>query len=136
MARPELGQDPRFGDPAGRRAYADTLDAIVGTWTRALDGEVLQADLQARNVAAHVVARSRDLVRDPQLAHRGHFVPMRHPMGGDTVVEGSRFVLSRTPAAFADTAPSYGADNETVLRDILGYDDDTITSLVAAGALE
>ena len=58
------------------------------------------------------------------------------PMGGPPVIEGSRFVLSRTPATFPAAAPSTGGDNDAVLRELLGYDDDAITSLVAAGALE
>ena len=65
-----------------------------------------------------------------------HLVTVEHPMGGTTVVEGSRFVLSRTPAAPPRAAPSYGRDNDDVLRDILGYDDEAITALVADGALE
>jgi crotonobetainyl-CoA:carnitine CoA-transferase CaiB-like acyl-CoA transferase len=32
-------------------------------------------------------------------------------------------------------APTYGAANEYVLRDVLGYDDEHITALVASGAL-
>ena len=136
MGRPDLARDPRFADAAGRRAHADLLDEALGGWTRTRDAGEVEATLQARGVAAHVVQTSRDLARDPQLRHRGHFVPVGHPLGGTTVVEGSRFVLSRTPAAYDATAPSYGRDNEAVLRDILGYDDDAITALVAAGALE
>jgi crotonobetainyl-CoA:carnitine CoA-transferase CaiB-like acyl-CoA transferase len=136
MARPDLRDDPRWATAAGRRADVEALDAAVAEWTASRDGAELQATLQNTGVAAHVVQTSRDLVRDPQLAHRGHFVTLEHPMSGPTVVEGSRFVLSRTPATFATAAPSTGGDNDTVLRDVLGYDDDAITSLVAAGALE
>jgi crotonobetainyl-CoA:carnitine CoA-transferase CaiB-like acyl-CoA transferase len=136
MARPELAVDPRFRDAAGRRAHAGPLDDVVSAWTAAHDAAALEATLQARGVPASVVQTSRDLVRDPQLAHRGHFVTVDHPMGGETVVEGSRFVLSRTPAAYPAAAPSYGQHNATVLRELLGYDDDAITALVASGALE
>jgi len=136
MARPDLAADARYAGAADRVAAADALDATVAAWSATRDGAELQARLQAAGVAAHVVQTSRDLVRDPQLAHRGHFVPVEHPGGGSTVVEGSRFVLSRTPATFPAAAPSTGGDNDAVLRDVLGYDDDAITSLVAAGALE
>jgi crotonobetainyl-CoA:carnitine CoA-transferase CaiB-like acyl-CoA transferase len=136
MARPDLRDDPRLADPAGRRSDADALDVAIAEWTALRDGAELQSLLQSAGVAAHVVQTSRDLVRDPQLAHRGHFVTVEHPMGGPTVIEGSRFVLSRTPATFPDAAPSTGGDNDAVLRELLGYDDDAITSLVAAGALE
>ena len=136
MERPDLAEDTRFRDARGRRQHADALDALVGAWTASRDAGAVQAALQARAVPAHVVQTSHDLVRDPQLVHRRHFVTVEHPMGGTTVVEGSRFVLSRTPASPPESAPSYGRDNDTVLRDILGYDDDAITALVAEGVLE
>ena len=136
MARPDLAADARFRDAAGRLAHADELDGIVAAWTAPEDAHVLEMRLQAAQVPAHVVQTSRDLRHDPQLHHRGHFVTVAHPMGGATVVEGSRFRLSRTPAAVASTAPSYGQHNDAVLRDVLGYDDDAITALVASGALE
>jgi crotonobetainyl-CoA:carnitine CoA-transferase CaiB-like acyl-CoA transferase len=136
MTRPDLAADPRLGDAAGRRAHAGELDAIVAAWTQIRDGAAIEAALQGRGVPAHVVQTSRDLVRDPQLAHRRHLVPVEHPMGGTTTVEGSRFVLSRTPASIEGPAPSYGRDNDAILREILGYDDDAITALVADGALE
>lgn len=136
MASPDLAADARFTHASGRRDHADALDAIVAAWTRDREAAAVEEDLQARGVAAHVVQTSRDLVRDPQLAARRHFVTLEHPEGGPTVVEGSRFVLSRTPATYRDRAPSYGLDNELVLRDVLGYDDDAITALVASGALE
>jgi crotonobetainyl-CoA:carnitine CoA-transferase CaiB-like acyl-CoA transferase len=136
MDRPELADDPRLRDAAGRRAHADWLDDVVAAWTAPRDAASVEAALQARAVPAHVVQTSRDLVRDPQLLHRGHFVSVAHPMGGTTVIEGSRFALSRTSAAFPESAPSFGGDNELVLREILGYDDDAITALVEAGALE
>jgi crotonobetainyl-CoA:carnitine CoA-transferase CaiB-like acyl-CoA transferase len=136
MERPDVARDPRLRDAAGRRACADELDDLVAAWTATRDASAVEAALQAHAIPAHVVQTSRDLVRDPQLLHRRHFVSVTHPMGGTTVVEGSRFVLSRTPAVVADAAPSYGRDNDVVLREILGYDDDAITALVEAGALE
>jgi benzylsuccinate CoA-transferase BbsF subunit len=136
MERPDLAEDVRLRDAAGRLAHADLLDDLVAAWTLTREASTVEAALQARAVPAHVVQTSRDLVRDPQLVHRGHFVAVAHPMGGTTVVEGSRFILSRTPAVVADAAPSYGRDNDVVLREILGYDDDAITALVEAGALE
>jgi benzylsuccinate CoA-transferase BbsF subunit len=98
-------------------------------------GEV-EALLQARGVPASAVQNSPECVRDPQLRHRGHFVSIPHAGKGHTVVEGSRFRLSRTPAQIDAAAPSYGLDNQWVLGDLLGYDDERITELVISGALE
>ena len=43
--------------------------------------------------------------------------------------------LSRTPAAYVRSAPVYGRDNDTVLREILGYDEARIARLVEADIL-
>ena len=51
------------------------------------------------------------------------------------VVEGSRLVLSRTPAVVRRAGPSLGEHNDLVLRELLGYDDERVTDLVIAGAL-
>jgi crotonobetainyl-CoA:carnitine CoA-transferase CaiB-like acyl-CoA transferase len=87
-------------------------------------------------VPAHRVARSADLFADPQLEARGHFVVLDHPEVGATPYEGSRFVLSRTPARVERPAPMLGQHNAEVLSDVLGLSDDAITGLVIAGAIE
>jgi benzylsuccinate CoA-transferase BbsF subunit len=74
-------------------------------------------------------------MRDPQLLHRGHFVEVPHEIHGTTVVEGSRFKLSRTPARIERAGPTFGRDNQYVLETILGYSEEKITDLVIAGVL-
>ena len=135
MARPELGADARFRTLDARHRHADALDRLLADWTASQDRHAVAEALQARGIAAYAVQNSGDLLADPQLRARGHFVRVPHPLHGETTVEGSRVVLSRTPAAIRGPAPTYGADNEAVLRELLGYDDARITALVAAGAL-
>jgi benzylsuccinate CoA-transferase BbsF subunit len=91
--------------------------------------------LRARGVAAAAVLTGPELVADPQLQHRGLFVPVTHPQYASATVEGSRLLLSRTPARRPDTAPLQGADSFHVLEEILGYDQERITAAVAGGAL-
>ena len=50
-------------------------------------------------------------------------------------MQGSRYRLSETPAVVDRPAPTLGRDNDHVLRDLLGYDDDRITHLNEIGAL-
>jgi crotonobetainyl-CoA:carnitine CoA-transferase CaiB-like acyl-CoA transferase len=135
MDRPELADDARFATAAARRAHEDALEVLVGGWTAAHDAHATTERLQHRGVPAYAVQNSPDLLHDPQLRARGHFHEVAHPLYGPTVVEHSRFVLGRTPAVIDGPAPTYGADNDFVLRDVLGYDDERITALVAAGAL-
>jgi crotonobetainyl-CoA:carnitine CoA-transferase CaiB-like acyl-CoA transferase len=89
----------------------------------------------ARGVAAHRVLNSADLATDVQLLHRRHFVEVAHPTAERSVVEASRFALSRTPARRPEVAPTLGADNQRVLAEILGYDEERISEVVISGAL-
>ncbi len=136
MERPDLAADARFATRAGRLEQSEKLDALVAGWTTTRDREDIERLLQARGVPASAVQNSTELVRDPQLLHRRHFVELEHPERGKTVVEGSRFTLSRTPPAVRLSAPTLGRDNQYVLKKILGYGEDKITELVVAGALE
>jgi crotonobetainyl-CoA:carnitine CoA-transferase CaiB-like acyl-CoA transferase len=136
-ARPELASDPRYASSAARLTRRRELDALVAGFTRSRDAFALQEQLQARGVAAHVVQNSPELVADPQLLHRGHFLSLPHEQAGvPTVIESARFRLSRTPACVDASAPTFGRDSEHVLRTILGYDDERIAELAIAGALE
>jgi crotonobetainyl-CoA:carnitine CoA-transferase CaiB-like acyl-CoA transferase len=136
MERPDLAADARFATRAGRLEQSEKLDALVAGWTKTRDREDIERLLQARGVPASAVQNSTELVRDPQLLHRRHFVELEHPERGKTVVEGSRFTLSRTPPAVRRSAPTLGRDNQYVLEKILGYGEDKITELVVAGALQ
>jgi benzylsuccinate CoA-transferase BbsF subunit len=92
--------------------------------------------LQNEGVAAHVVQNSPEFAADPQVAHRGHFVEVPHAKQGTTVVEGTRFRLSRTPAKVTHGAPTFGEHTFDVLTELLGYDGDRIADLAAAELLE
>jgi len=127
--------DARFRTLEDRLRNVDALDALVGSWTSQLDRHACAERLQAAGIPASAVETSHDLVHDPQLLSQRHFVTVPHPLHRQTTVEGPRFHLSRTPGAVGPVAPTLGADNDFVLREILGYDDERITSLVLAGAL-
>jgi benzylsuccinate CoA-transferase BbsF subunit len=136
MNREYLVRDENFATLTARHANRDQLDRIVGEWTRNLNAHELEALLQHRGVPASAVQDSADVARDPQLAGRGYLVEVEHPVIGRTVVEGSRFLLSRTPAQVKRAAPCVGGDNQYLLESILGYDQERITELVKSGALE
>jgi crotonobetainyl-CoA:carnitine CoA-transferase CaiB-like acyl-CoA transferase len=121
---------------ATRLARQDELDAIIAAHTQSCDGRTLERALQAAAVPASMVQNSPDLFTDPQLAHLGHFVRLPHHEGGHTTIEGSRIHLSRTPAVMDTTAPTFGRDIMYVLNEVLGYDDERLSALLVAGALE
>ena len=83
-----------------------------------------------------LVGGSDDLGVRLEAAFRGHFVTVTHAKQGTTVVEGSRFRLSRTPAVVTHGGPTYGEHTFEVLSEVLGYDVDRIADLAAAELFE
>jgi len=121
---------------ADRRGREAELDGLVAGWSKAIAGETAQSDLVARGVPAHVVQNSAECAVDPQLLHQEHFVALAHPEHGTITCEASRTTLSVTPAVVAGIPPLLGQDTVDVLTGLLGYDDERLGELFAAGALD
>ena len=137
IGQPELASDKRFVTLDARLANQDELDGTLSEWTRQREKGEAEALLQARGVPAHAVGSSTaEALQDPQLMHRGHFVELPHDIHGTTTVEGSRARLSRTPAKIERAGPTFGQHNQHILETILGYSQERIAELAAAGVLE
>ena len=121
---------------AERRAREAELDELIGGWTARQDPTGVQYRLQAMGVPAHAMVNSGVLIADAQLAHRGHFVWRPHPYSRQSLVDTPAMQLSRTPGDYAWGGPTAGQHVSEVLAGILGYDEDRITELAVAGALE
>ena len=123
-------------DATARVAQQPTLDTHIAQFTSNRPAAELEAALQARGVPASMVMNSPELVEDPQLRHRGHFVNLSHHEASATVIESSRFHLSRSQTSVDTSAPTFNRDMMEVLTDLLGYDDERIGSLLVGGVFE
>lgn len=122
--------------PAGRLARQEDIEGRIAEWTGTHSPDEVEAILQAHRVPAFRSATSEDLLADPQLDHRRHFVEAAHAELGPVTIENSRFILSETPADIRRAGPTYGQDNEYVLHELLGLSDDEVVEYIAAGAVE
>jgi benzylsuccinate CoA-transferase BbsF subunit len=136
LGRPDWAQDPALSTAAGRLACNEGLEAPLAEWTLCRGQEEVETLLQAHGVPVYRSATAEDLHGDPQLAAREHFIQVQHAELGAVMVEAPRSRLSATPARVTKAGPVYGQDNEFVLREILGLDDEQIVEYLAAGALE
>lgn len=135
IGREDLAAREDLATAEGRRRVESEIEEAIAAWTRDLDAAEVEQRCQAAGVAAHMAVTSDDYPHDSQLAHRGHLVELPHPRHGTTYVEGPRFVLSETPGRPRRAAPALGQDNETVLGDVLGYDESRIRDLQEKGVL-
>lgn len=96
----------------------------------------LMRHLQSFGVPAGVVQSPEQMHKDPQLAHRGHYWKLPHPVMGERTYDGPAFRLSKTPGELTKAAPCLGEDNEYVYREVMGLGEDEFIELLASGAFE
>ncbi|MFM7736151.1 MAG: CaiB/BaiF CoA transferase family protein [Alphaproteobacteria bacterium] len=135
MGSPGWASDRRFATLAGRKAAEDEIEARIAEWTRDFDRGELFRRLQAAGLDAGVVETCADLHEDPQLRHRGHFVPMHHAVIGEHPVERLGYELSETPARIERPGPRLGEHGDRVWREFLGLSDEEIETLARDGVL-
>ncbi len=135
MGRPELAADPRFADVVSRYRNQETLDAIVGEWTRRRMPQAAAEALQAAGVAAGPVLGVPALFDDPHLRARGFWESVAHPEAGTWDVDGVPWCLSRSPAHIRLPAPRLGEHNDYVLRGLLGLSEEEVRELATAGVI-
>ncbi|MEP6872348.1 MAG: CoA transferase, partial [Anaerolineaceae bacterium] len=134
----QLGPDVGSGleEAEGRLGRREVLDAWVASWTAGREAAEVEELLQAAGVPCHRISDSADLMADPQLIARQHFIEVTHPELGPVFIENSRMVFSQTPPQVTRPGPTFGQDNDYVLRELLGLDEEEITALLIAGALD
>ncbi|MGZ8228029.1 MAG: CaiB/BaiF CoA transferase family protein [Burkholderiales bacterium] len=130
---PPWMQASGFDRAAGRIAERTEIDGRLNDETSRWTAENLMAALQGRGVPAGVVETAADVVRDPQLAHRGHWVTLEHPEMGRTLYNAPPFRCSRTPVALSRPAPLLGQHTEEICRSLIGLSDEEFKALAAEG---
>lgn len=79
-----------------------------------------------------------DAVRDPAVRRRGEVVPLPHPVYGENADlwgTGVPITFSDSTVGFDKPAPYLGADTDSVLRDLLGYEASRVESLRESGVV-
>lgn len=122
IGRPELADEPRFADNAGRCAHRAELDALIADWTRGRDAKAAEAVLEAADVPASRLYDIADCAADPHFRARGAVLEIDDPLIGRTLHPGPAIRLDGEAAAdvVAWPGPAAGAHTRYVLHDLLG----------------
>jgi crotonobetainyl-CoA:carnitine CoA-transferase CaiB-like acyl-CoA transferase len=86
--------DPRFADLTTRRDEAERLFDALDAWAARYTVAELVEGAQLRRIPYAAVRAPEALLRDPQLAARGFFVPIEHPDLGEIPYPGAPFLLA------------------------------------------
>ena len=136
LGDPQWAKKPQFATVLGRKQHEDELDELIGEWTKRLWAEEVAATLQAAGVAAGMVETGSDLVKDKQLAHRGHHVMLEHPEIGAHHIPNWSFRPSEIRPLYRASFPTKGQHTEFVCKEILQMSDEEFVELLNEGVLE
>jgi crotonobetainyl-CoA:carnitine CoA-transferase CaiB-like acyl-CoA transferase len=135
MGRQDLANDPRFATMEARKLNYVACEQAVTDWTLTMDAAEVERLMLEQRLASAKVATIKDVAENPQLAHRGHFGEVEHPIQGKIPMPGPALRFSDMPARGPQPIPLAGEHSGEVLRDWLGYDADTCTALQTAGTV-
>ncbi len=130
-----LAADPRFGTNPERVSHHDALFAELSALFRGRTVASWLALLEEAGVPCGPILEVDEVFDQDQLHAREMVVEIDHPTAGALRQLGVPVKLAEAPGAVRIPPPLLGADTETVLAEVLRFDDATIAALRASGAL-
>ncbi len=135
IGREDMANDPALADNAGRVTHERRIDKVLASWCSSLDSKTVIATLEDARVPVGPIYNVEDMFNDPHFQARGLFEEV--PMGEDTVhIPAITPKLSETPGATRWPGPKLGEHSDTVMREVLGMDDQAIAALRQRGVLK
>jgi crotonobetainyl-CoA:carnitine CoA-transferase CaiB-like acyl-CoA transferase len=135
LGRPDWAMAADLEDALGRRARHDEIDDQLGAWCRTRTGDEVVETLWAAGVCVAKVLQPHRQTEIEQLAHRGFFEQLGHPVNPAASHSTLPARFAGGPATFhRQPAPLLGEHTAEVLRG-LGLDDDDIASLFDDGVI-
>ncbi|MBV7482208.1 CaiB/BaiF CoA-transferase family protein [Bordetella sp. BOR01] len=135
LGQPHWMADPALATASARLRHADEIDARLAQEAARHDAGALVALLQSHGVAAGMVSTAADVIADPQLEHRDHWLTLNHPEMGPSLYNAQPFRYARSPAGQARPAPLLGQHTRDICGELMGLDEAEIERLAQEGAL-
>ena len=130
---PEWITDPRFAVYADRRRHWHALIDALEVWSGSLSTAVCQAAFDREGVPSSPYRSVREVLDDPQLAHRDALAEVLDA-GGSFRAMNPPFRMSAATVRVGGFAAALGEHTREVLREV-GYSAAQIEALAASGAI-
>lgn len=135
VGHPEVISEPWFASGGERAKHADLLDGFVGDWIANREtSEVLTAFEEAEAAVAQIYD-IRDIMADQQFQALDTITTVEDPKLGPIKMQNVLYRMSQTPGEIKWTGRQKGEDTNEILTETLGFSEDKILELNAAGII-
>lgn len=134
LERPDLVDDPNYATGQGRILHRETLFTVLGKLFAQQPWVYWQSRMRAASVPCGEVRSVGEAIRSQEARERQLVTRILHPDAGWLPNVALPIRYSGTPIADPVAAPTVGQHTQAVLRELLGYDDQRLDELTAAGA--
>jgi formyl-CoA transferase len=130
--RPDVAEDPRFRERAGRREHYAELERALAPTFRSRTRDEWLARLEAHDVPVAPLYNIAEALADPQVAHLGLFDEVQHPAAGNMRFVGGPVHYDDQMTEPSVAPPLLGEHSAALLRE-LGCDGETVRQLEEKG---
>jgi crotonobetainyl-CoA:carnitine CoA-transferase CaiB-like acyl-CoA transferase len=135
LGQPQWAMDPALSTMPGRRARHDLIDECLSAWCQRHTGDEIVGCLWDAGVPVAKVMQPHRQTELPQLAFRGFFENVGHPVNVSVAHSTLPMRLSRGPKRFhISPAPLLGEHNDELLAE-LGLTAEEIAALEVEGVI-
>jgi crotonobetainyl-CoA:carnitine CoA-transferase CaiB-like acyl-CoA transferase len=134
IGRADMIDDPRFRTNTDRLRHVDECEAPIADFIAARTLAENMAVFEAAEITATPVYDIDQFLDDPHVQARGVIVEAPDAEAGSVLMHNIIPRLSETPGKLRLPAPDLGQHTREILTG-LGYDEDQLAALVAAGAI-
>ncbi len=132
--RPDMADDPRLENNAGRVAHEKEIDDALAAWTATRAGSEVIRILEDVRVPVGPIYSVKDMVEDPHYAARDMIETVEID-GKPLKIPAIAPKLGDTPGRTDWPGPALGAHTDEVLGGLLGMDADALSALRAKGVV-
>jgi crotonobetainyl-CoA:carnitine CoA-transferase CaiB-like acyl-CoA transferase len=127
--RAALADDARFATNPERVRNRDTLVPLIAEMVKTRSKHEWIDLLEAAGVPCGPINDLGEVFEHEQVVARGLRVDLPHPSGATVKLVRNPIRMSETPPEARTSPPTLGEHTDAVLRDTLGYSDETIAAL-------
>nr|WP_295835016.1 formyl-CoA transferase [uncultured Azospirillum sp.] len=134
IGKEEWITDPDYATPVARLPRLMQIFGTVEEWTKTLTKFEVMDILNKYDIPCGPILSMKEIAEDKSLYETGTLVEVEHPTRGSYLTVGNPIKLSDSPTEVT-RSPLLGEHTDEILRNVLGFDEQSITQAHESGAL-